>query len=441
MERRFFNNVEEATIKGNIRTYPYILMGILGCCFYLINTASPLRCDDLMYQFFWSDKPHSELLYPIDLNNRIDSFGEAFSSQLNHYMLMNGRFTVHFIVQCFCGFLGKPLFNIINTLIYLAFLYGCLCLTGIKDMKESFVLISLLWLGLPVQYIFSFDIAFAVNYLWTATACVYFLVLFHTCSRSKDKVSHKRLAILFLYGFICGSMHEGFTLPLSGSLFFYVLLHYKQLNTAQIALILGIWTGTLTVVLAPGTLNRGSSSLSGQGLTNWFSMKLNVLYYSKRFLIAVLFFSILSIQRGRIYANRFLRKHAIIIGIIILDLLFVLAVPHYSQRMEFPLEWLSTLLIAEMLFTTQLWRKYRRHLSYILLCLTVFHAPMTVYYAQLVGREYQDMLTEYQQHPHGKTRFRDIAIPKPFMPYIQRIGEVEQSLISFTMKKEMIIEN
>ena len=72
----------------------------MGVGFYLICESNPLRWDDLMYQYVWLDHKEVNLLHPIDLNNRVDDFQEAFVSQCNHYKVMNGRFIVHYMTQC-----------------------------------------------------------------------------------------------------------------------------------------------------------------------------------------------------------------------------------------------------------------------------------------------------------------------------------------------------
>lgn len=76
-----------------------------------------------MYEYMWYDYRPVGLLHPINLENRIDNITEAFVSQCNHYVVMNGRFIVHFITQCFCGFVGKDVFNVCNAIVYVFFLF------------------------------------------------------------------------------------------------------------------------------------------------------------------------------------------------------------------------------------------------------------------------------------------------------------------------------
>ena len=85
------------------------LLLLLGVAFYMMCASNPLRWDDMIYEYVWLDHQDPELLHPIDFSNRVDNFQEAFLSQLNHYVAMNGRFIVHFICLCLVPALRTPL--------------------------------------------------------------------------------------------------------------------------------------------------------------------------------------------------------------------------------------------------------------------------------------------------------------------------------------------
>ena len=197
---------------SNIRGFQRLfLMGFLlfvGVGFYMICESNPLRWDDLMYQYVWLDHKDANLLHPIDLNNRVDNFQEALVSQCNHYKVMNGRFVVHYMTQCFCGFIGKDVFNYINAIIYILFLLTGIYFTRAFSFSRSIFVITGLWLLPPVQWILSFDVVFPINYLWSATICMAFLVLLHHFSENRSPSLGTNL-LLLLFGIICGNFHEG----------------------------------------------------------------------------------------------------------------------------------------------------------------------------------------------------------------------------------------
>lgn len=84
---------------------------VIGCVFYLMNVYSPLYVDDWHYCFIFGT------------TTPIASIGDIFRSQAIHYMEFNGRVVPHLFVQFFDGLVGKPLFNVVNTVLFLLFLH------------------------------------------------------------------------------------------------------------------------------------------------------------------------------------------------------------------------------------------------------------------------------------------------------------------------------
>ena len=144
------------------------LLVVMGTVVALLTSFNPLRYDDIMYQYMCMDMGPEAIHY--NHAQRIEGFMDVLASMKNWYFLENGRLLVHFVAQCFCGFLGKPLFNVLNGVVYALFLYGCLRWLRVCSFLESLLVVGLLWLALPVQYIFTVSVAYALNYLWVATA-------------------------------------------------------------------------------------------------------------------------------------------------------------------------------------------------------------------------------------------------------------------------------
>ena len=418
----------------------YIVLFLLVGAFYCMNTLEPLRCDDLLYQFYWYGERIPDLREPVDLSNKIDSFNDAFMSQINHYFVMNGRFSVHYIVSCFCGFLGRPLFNVVNTIVYALFLLGCVRLLGMRFNMNSMVTISLLWLGLPIQHIFWYSISFAVNYLWTSTALIFFFICIKSHFSISNSYSILKCMVLFVASFIVGTMHEGFSLPMSGSVFIYLLFHRQSLNARIVCLALGLWLGTAVIVFSPGTIGRASGSMYGMGINDFLLMKMDVFMYSKRFYLFLIFLLIgFGVNKKGIVL--FLKNHLMEVYFIIFDFIIVLSVPHYSQRIEFPLELMSSLLSINLFLNSRIWVKMIWYFCPVIILLLLAHVPLTVYYANKTSMEYTEMLSEYFASSEGKAHYQDYDIPKIFNPYVKRLDNgVEREFISFVYNKEMTIE-
>lgn len=418
----------------------FVILLFIGGAFYMMNSYEPLRCDDLIYQFYWLDDYSNELVEPIDLNNRIDDVFEAFSSQINHYFVMNGRFTVHFIVSCFCGFGGRLLFSILNTLVYVLFLIECVKLLNLNSITKSVSAVILVWLVLPIQYILWYSVAFAVNYLWVSAAFIFFFIIFENHIVYDKNNSVVNLAGLFLFGFVFGSMHEGFSLPLSAAMLSFIVLNRITISKKYLFLAVGLWLGTAIVVLAPSTIGRGAGSLSGISPSDMLLMKLDVLRYSKRLYFFLILLTIsFVLDRNGFYL--FVKRKQLAIYFIIFDFCFVMSVPHYSQRIEFPLELLSLILSLDLVFNYRCIEKHKAYLCSFLILLLLIHVPLTVYYAKITSKEYTEMLNTYLDSPNGVTHYKNITVPKFFSSYIHRLDEgVEKDYISFVYHKEMHIE-
>ena len=418
--------------------YGLVFLSIIIVTFYIMNTFTPLRCDDLIYQFQWLSERVDGLREPVDLKHKVSNVSEVFCSQVNHYQVMNGRFVVHFIVQCFCGFIGKPVFDFVNSFVYLLFVIGCIRLLNLK--RYCFVLLSVLWLGLPIQYIFYYSISFAVNYLWPSTTLVFFFILLNKSVQNRNSIKRIHMLFVFFFSLFMGSLHEGFSLPLSGAMFLYILTHRKTVNYLILTMSIGLWLGTASVVLAPGTIGRGASSLSCESLSSILLMKLDVLRYSKR-LYLLISAMILMYFVDRTTIKEFVKNRFVELCFIGMDFCFVLLVPHYSQRIEFPLELLSLLMFVEILIRSVLWIKKELLISISLLFITTIHIFVTIYYVKQVSVEYNEMLHSYMESPQGVTRYHNLPIPKPFNSYVKRLDDgIEREYISFTNGKEMVIE-
>jgi hypothetical protein len=66
-------------------------------------------CDGDKQADFWADDKCLE---------KVQTFGDVFKSQINHYKHVNGRFIVHTIEQSFCGVIGLDTYYVINALMF-----------------------------------------------------------------------------------------------------------------------------------------------------------------------------------------------------------------------------------------------------------------------------------------------------------------------------------
>jgi hypothetical protein len=69
------------------------------------------------------------------------------------------------------------------------------------------------------------------------------------------KLSNVEIVFFSIFSFIAGWTMEAFTLPISGGLFFWLIINRKKLKI-PVAPIISFWIGTVVLVLAPGNFVR-----------------------------------------------------------------------------------------------------------------------------------------------------------------------------------------
>ena len=142
---------------------------IIAVAFYLLDRYSLFIIDDYDYAFKFGTM------------GRIQTLRDIFVSQCDHYMLRNGRFLVHCVVQLFCGILGVEIFRIFNTIMFVLFCAmttRLVCGTKRASIMWYVVAAFAIWLFIPrIGFTVLGNIACGVNYLWVGVATLFFILL------------------------------------------------------------------------------------------------------------------------------------------------------------------------------------------------------------------------------------------------------------------------
>ena len=233
------------------------MMVVVALAFLVLNVFTPLYHDDFVYKFMFEGGT-------VNYDHPIQSVGDIFLSQVEHYHSVNGRSIVHFLVQLFTGLLGKPVFNIFNVICFCGFIFLLQRHTP-RDARfcVSTTLTMVLVLLLPRFKDTFLWMTGSINYLWSATAALLFLLMYE---KQRQPAISWRLLPLLIAAFLLGWTHEGITLPLSASLVLIDLFHLKKSHGREqgLWLALAYLAGGCVIALAPGTIAR--SGIEG-GLT------------------------------------------------------------------------------------------------------------------------------------------------------------------------------
>jgi len=215
--------------------------------FFILNHYVPFFSDDLG----WKDS-----LQGLSIAEGVKCL---FDTQLHHWLNQNGRFTCHALLQLFAGN-GETAYDIFISIVFLSSVLAVVKLVHQEytTLFASLVVITFLYLS-PDS---------SVNFFWAAGGCNYLVPTLLTCmflliiKRGLEKTySPWTLIALSCFSLLAGLTHEIFALPISFSLFCFVLKDWykrglKSVPVQMWILIIPYWIGTLLVVVSPSTIKR-----------------------------------------------------------------------------------------------------------------------------------------------------------------------------------------
>ena len=262
-----------------------IMMAIIAVAYGVLNFLTPLYHDDFVYKFMFEGGT-------VNYDHPVGSIGDIVVSQVDHYTSVNGRSIVHFLVQLFTGLLGKTVFNLFNVIVFCTFIFllkrqtnsstklegdAKFCVSTLRMSRpattsargrDAKFCVSTLVILVLVLLMPRFKDTFlwmtgSINYLWSATAALGFLLIYE---KRREQAMDWSLLPMLLAAFLLGWTHEGITLPLAASLVLINLFSLKQSHGWEqgLWLALAYLAGGCVIALAPGTIARSGM---GGGLT------------------------------------------------------------------------------------------------------------------------------------------------------------------------------
>lgn len=320
---------------------------LLLICFFLfsfflfLNVATPETLDDYIYKFRFLENGSNR-------SCPINNISDVFLSQVEHYHQVNGRFIVHFVIQLFSGIIGKPIFNLLNSVAFLAFIYMLVKYTMKEVTAMRFLIVSLAVVFLLPCFNNCFLwMSGAINYLWSGLAVLFYL---YVLNQFKDKdISWKYFAIGVLALFL-GWTHEGISFPLALSSLFYILFfNKKRFRSASFPLILFFLIGSLLCAFSPSTMSRGGfdSTIGIMTILSRVVNGLSLLAHLKSFVFLALLILYCLIRRKRIV--KLDDFSIIIVGGIIFSMGIVLISGFSTGRAAFGLELCCLMMVLRIL--------------------------------------------------------------------------------------------
>ena len=176
-------------IQTVLKTYlPWIVLMAIGVSVLLMNIYCPEGHDGLTYAFGGQVTPPGEC-------PRVASLMDIVRQQIREYCTpgWSGRVFVHGLTAVFAGFRLYTLFDILNTGMWFLFTFLILKSGQLRLRSPSVLLygtLAVYWF-LWHSETCSTNAAFAINYLWTATATLAMMFLWHKLGHSASSPSCK----------------------------------------------------------------------------------------------------------------------------------------------------------------------------------------------------------------------------------------------------------
>lgn len=226
------------------------------------NMSTHLAADDFAYNFIFLDEGTDET-GTFATGERLSDIGDVVQSMKAHYKQINGRVVVHFVVQVMM-LVGKPVFNVINSAMFVALLVLMYlhCKGKAKQHNATlFVMIALaVWCFAPGLGITVFWLDGSVNYLWGSVLRLAVLLPFRYYYDSAQRAKTVPVTLaMAVASFFAGATNENTSAAFIGLCILFILLYrlkgYKLPVWGFVSLV-GAVCGYMFMIFAPATFIR-----------------------------------------------------------------------------------------------------------------------------------------------------------------------------------------
>lgn len=230
----------------NIAYWAIIAMACI--VFFVMNVLTTFKEDDLAMSLIegeWTP---------------VRSLADFFRSHYCHYMTVNGR-SADIVAELSCWLLGKPVFNILNTLIFglLLHLLSLLC-TGRRSVMVVSMFLAFVGCCFPVPGETMLWLSGSCNYMWAVTLSLLFVYLLQRRNQ-RGLAGWGKTLLLVLFSIVAGSFNEATTFGFLAGLFLYYLINRRNLkpNRTVILMLVGYAIGVVIIACSPAAWGRATS--------------------------------------------------------------------------------------------------------------------------------------------------------------------------------------
>ena len=221
---------------------------LLAACivFYVMNVLTTFKEDDLAFSLIEGEWTPMRTL------------ADFFRSHYCHYLTVNGR-SSDIISQLCCGLLGKPVFNVLNTLVFGLMIHMLsLLITGRRSLLVMSMFLAFVVVCYPIPGETMLWLSGSCNYMWAITLSL--LLVYYLLHHNREKrLGWCKAILLILFGLVAGSFNEATSIGFAAGLVLYYLLNRKQVDRTVVVVLISYILGVLLIMCSPATQGRATS--------------------------------------------------------------------------------------------------------------------------------------------------------------------------------------
>lgn len=264
----------------------YLLLVVVAIVVLAMNVLTTLKGDDYVYA-----------LQPGNLQQRCATFSDYIHTVPAFYATTNGRLA-DATERLFASLIGKPTFNIFNTLMLLLLIEGIYTLS--VGHRRNLLVTSLLLISLGIAFPYPGEtlmwMAGSFNYLWSSTLTIWLLCWMKYSQRWNQSLAH-HLSIA-AYAFVAGSFNESTSTACLLGLCVYFVLNSRQFTPVRRTALIAYLLGLCVILLSPALWNRlenGASVNTNLPLIQMASRRILLFsYMSLRFVTPIMVVAIMA---------------------------------------------------------------------------------------------------------------------------------------------------
>lgn len=397
-----------------------IILSIIAVVFFCLNLYVPYYDDDIWYALRYIP---GETLSPIT------HFGDIIESQYHHYMGENSRAIIHISLQTLLSVLPEQGFDLINTIVFLLFVYmTARCVQGnntpIKPLSILLSVVAIYALLPDMDYLFYWA-AGSLNYMWTSVASLLFLLLWQHINE-KETHSKGHIVILMLMAFLCAFGHEAFSLPIGASILIYMLTHHHRIGSNSITFVaIAYGLGCMTLIIAPGVANK-TQHIDYTSISQYISSLAITLRHLRAIPIGMaIMLACCCKKKWRNGMAMFIKENSILFTTVCIAFLFAVIVGADAQvmRIFYACEFFAMLLLLRLVYRTiDLYScNVQRAIATVLMCSIAIWCIVVLPVASCNGQQHRQLFEEYATDPDGIIYLSSNNTPTPAQPWVTNL--------------------